>query len=285
MDPVPVQDIDRIKAEPIADALVEPELRTIFLNMDSFRDELLYSNVKGKNPFKDARVRKAFYQAIDIEAIKTKIMRGMSATAPLMISPLLFARAGEFQRWPYDPAAAKRLMAEAGYPQGFEVGMDCPNDRYVNDEEICQAVAADAGAHRRQGEAQHHAQGQVLREGRPDNASTIPPSTCSAGRRARSTATACSPTRSRCRDADGKGGTFNFGGYCNPHIDALLERILVEGDTAKRDQLIAEAFRLLHDDVGTIPLHQQSVAWGVSRKINVLQRADNQVRFDKIWMQ
>jgi len=89
----------------------------------------------------------------------------------------------------------------------------------------------------------------------------------------------------RCRDAEGRGGTFNFGGYCNPQIDALMDRILVEPDTAKRNELIAEAFRLLHNDVGTIPLHQQSLAWGVSRKINVLQRADNQVRFDKIWMQ
>jgi peptide/nickel transport system substrate-binding protein len=89
----------------------------------------------------------------------------------------------------------------------------------------------------------------------------------------------------RCRDAEGRGGTFNFGGYCNPQIDALLASILVEDDMPRRNELIAEAFRLLHADVGTIPLHQQSLAWGVSRKINVAQRADNQVRFDKIWMQ
>ena len=79
MDPVPVQDMERIKSSPSTDVLSGPELRTIFLNMDSMRDELLYSNVKGKNPFKDARVRKAFYQAIDIEAIQSKVMRGMSA--------------------------------------------------------------------------------------------------------------------------------------------------------------------------------------------------------------
>ena len=70
--------------------LTGPELRTIFLNMDSMRDELLYSNVKGKNPFKDARVRKAFYQAIDMEAIQAKVMRGMSAPSALLISPLLY---------------------------------------------------------------------------------------------------------------------------------------------------------------------------------------------------
>src|SRR5690606_11235730 len=113
MEPVPVQDIERIKNNPTTDVLTGPELRTIFLNMDSFRDELLYSNVKGKNPFKDPRVRKAFYQAIDIEAIKTKVMRGMSTPSALLISPLLYSRAHEFKRHPYDVEAAKKLMAEA----------------------------------------------------------------------------------------------------------------------------------------------------------------------------
>ena len=94
--------------------------------MDSFRDELLYSNVKGKNPFKDARVRKAFYQAIDIEAIHTKVMRGMSVNSALLISPLLFSRAGEFKRWPYDVAAAKKLLAEAGYPERLRGGDGLP---------------------------------------------------------------------------------------------------------------------------------------------------------------
>src|SRR5205823_5306637 len=92
--------------------------------------------------FKDVRVRRAFYQAIDIEAIKTKVMRGLATPSAILISPLLYSRAAEFKRWPYDPTAAKKLLADAGYPNGFEVGFDCPNDRYVNDEAICQAVTA-----------------------------------------------------------------------------------------------------------------------------------------------
>ena len=87
-------------------------------------------------------MRKAFYQAIDVQAITTRIMRGLATPSALMISPLLFSRAGEFERWPYDPEVAKKLLAEAGYPNGFGVEMDCPNDRYVNDEAICQAIAA-----------------------------------------------------------------------------------------------------------------------------------------------
>src|SRR6202011_6363422 len=142
MDPVPLPDQARVNANPGTQVLAGPEVRTIFLGFDQNRPELGASNVKGKNPFKDVRVRKAFYQAIDIEAIKSRVMRGLAAPSALMISPLLFSRAGEFKRWPYDPEAAKKLLADAGYASGLEVTMDCPNDRYVNDEAPCQAVVA-----------------------------------------------------------------------------------------------------------------------------------------------
>src|SRR5207237_10569432 len=69
-------------------------------------------------------------------------MRGLATPSGLLISPLLFSRSGEFKRWPYDPEAAKKLLADAGYASGLEVTMDCPNDRYVNDEAICQATVA-----------------------------------------------------------------------------------------------------------------------------------------------
>ena len=120
--------------------LAGPEIRTIFLGMDQFRDELGHSSVKGKNPFKDVRVRKAFYQAIDEDAINKKVMRGQATPSALMIAPSLFSLSKDFHRIPFDPEASKKLLAEAGYPDGFEVQMDCPNDRYVNDEQICQAV-------------------------------------------------------------------------------------------------------------------------------------------------
>src|ERR1700759_177612 len=140
IEPVPVQDIQRVNASGNAKVLTGPELRTLFIGMDQLRDELLYSNVKGKNPFKDIRVREAFYKAIDIELIKNRVMRGLSTPSALMIAPQLFALSGEFTRPKPDPDGAKKLLAEAGYPDGFEVTMDCPNDRYVNDAAICQAV-------------------------------------------------------------------------------------------------------------------------------------------------
>ena len=143
MEPVPVQDIDRINASTNAKVLVAPELRTIFLGMDQKRDELQFSNVKGKNPFKDKRVRQAFFQAIDEDAIVKNIMRGAAVPSSVMFPPQVKGYAPEFaKRLPYDPEASKKLLAEAGYPQGFEVKLNCPNDRYVNDAAICQAVAA-----------------------------------------------------------------------------------------------------------------------------------------------
>src|SRR5690606_663774 len=95
------------------------------------------------NPFKDKRVRQAFYQAIDIVGIQKTVMRGASRPTALMVGPGIngFDEAMD-KRLPYDPDGAKKLLADAGYPSGFEVSMNCPNDRYVNDSNICQAVAA-----------------------------------------------------------------------------------------------------------------------------------------------
>ncbi|MDB5946188.1 MAG: transporter substrate-binding protein, partial [Ramlibacter sp.] len=138
MEPVPVQDVDRLKAASNLKVLQGPELRVIFLGMDQKRDELLFSNVKGKNPFKDKRVRQAFYQAIDDEAIKRTVMRGASTPLAEMLPPQVNGYAPDLaKRLPFDPEASRKLLAEAGYPNGFEVTMNCPNDRYVNDGAIC----------------------------------------------------------------------------------------------------------------------------------------------------
>lgn len=282
MDPVPVQDIDRIKSSPNATVLIGPELRTIFLNMDSFRDELKYSNVKGKNPFKDARVRKAFYQAIDIEAIKSKVMRGMSVPSSILISPLLFAKADQIKRHPYDVEAAKKLLADAGYPSGFELTMDCPNDRYVNDEGICQAAAAMLARINVKVTLNAMPKAKYFEKagstGKFDSSFNLlgwTPGSFDSWNVLHNIA--------GCRDADGKGAQFNYGGYCNPKIDELKGRILSEGDKEKRDSMILEAYKIVHEEAGLIPLHQQSLAWGASKKIKIAQRADNQILF--YWVQ
>jgi peptide/nickel transport system substrate-binding protein len=279
VDPVPLQDIQRVNANPGTQVLTGPELRTIFLGFDQVRPELKDSDVKGKNPFKDARVRKAFYQAIDIEAIKSRVMRGLAEPSALMISPLQFkAHAAEFKRHPYDPDAAKKLLADAGYPNGFQVTMDCPNDRYVNDEAICQAAVAMLARIGikvnllSQPKAKYFA--KVLASGGFDTSFYLlgwtPGSFDSWNVMANLLG---------CRDATGKGSPFNLGGYCNRQVDELAAKVLVENDTKKRDAMIAEAYRIVHDEAGYVPLHQQALVWGVSKKVKLEQRADNLILF------
>ena len=278
IEPVPIQDIQRVNSSGIAKVLTGPELRTIFLGMDQTRDELLYSNVKGKNPFKDVRVREAFYKAIDIEAIKSRVMRGLSTPSALMIAPELYPLSKDFTRPKSDPDGAKKLLTEAGYPDGFEVTMDCPNDRYVNDAAICQAVVgmlARIGVKINllaQPKAQYFA--KVLKPGGFQTSFYLlgwTPATMDSQNVLHDIM--------GCRDdpKDSTRGEANLGGYCNKELDALTDKITLETDTTKRDQEIKQAFEIAIKDYGYIPLHQQALAWGVSNKVKITQRADNQV--------
>src|ERR1700710_407724 len=274
IEPVPIQDISRVDSSPNAQVLKGPELRTIFLGMDQTRDELLYSNVKGKNPFKDIRVREAFYKAVDIELIKNRVMRGLSTPSALMIAPQLFKLSGDFTRPKFDPEGAKKLLTEAGYPDGFEVTMDCPNDRYVNDAAICQAVVgmlARVGVKINllaQPKALYFA--KVLKSGGFQTSFYMlgwTPGTLDAHN--------VLYDIMGCRDD--RRGNNNLGNYCNTDFDNITDKVLQESDTAKRDQLIKSAFEIGIKDWGYIPLHQQALAWGVSKKVKLTQRPDNQV--------
>jgi peptide/nickel transport system substrate-binding protein len=278
IEPVPIQDIARVNSSGNAAVITGPELRTIFLGMDQVRDELLYSNVKGKNPFKDVRVREAFYKAVDVDLIKNRVMRGLSTPSALMIAPQLFSLSKDFTRPKLDPDGAKKLLADAGYPDGFEVTMDCPNDRYVNDSAICQAVV-----------------GMLARIGVKINLLAQPKQQYFAkvlkpgGFQTSFYLLGWTPASSDshnvlhdimgCRDdaKDATRGEANLGGYCNKQVDALTDKILLETDDAKRDQLIKQAFEIGIKEYGYIPLHQQALAWGVSKKVKLTQRADNQV--------
>ena len=277
MEPVPVQDIERVNNGANTRAITGPELRTIFLGMDQKRDELLYSSVKGKNPFKDKRVRQAFYQAIDIDGIKKTVMRGASNPSALLVGPGINGFQPEAKRLPYDVEAAKKLMAEAGYASGFEVSMNCPNDRYVNDGRICQAVAANLARINVKINLQAETKGtyfpKILRRDTSFYMLGWTPSTYDA-HNALNALMAC---------VDDKGaGQFNLGAYCNPKVDELTKKIQAETDKAKRNAMIKEAFDLHSADVGHLPLHQQALAWGVSKNVKLVQLADNYMPFK--WM-
>ena len=274
MEPVPVQDVERVNNSGIARVITGPELRTIFLGMDQKRDELLFSSVKGKNPFKDKRVRQAFYQAIDIEGIKKTVMRGASNPSALMVGPGINGFQPEIKRLPYDAEAAKKLMTEAGYPNGFEVTMNCPNDRYVNDAKICQAVAANLSRINVKINLQAETKGtyfpKVLRRDTSFYMLGWTPTTYDA-HNALNALMVC---------VDDKGaGQFNLGAYCNPKVDELTHKIQSETDKVKRNAMIKEVFEIHAADIGHLPLHQQALAWGVSKKVTLAQMADNYMPF------
>lgn len=272
---VPPQDVARISQTQGLKILQGPELRVVYFGFDQARDELLESNVKGKNPFKDVRVRRAFFQAIDIEAIRSRVMRGQAVPTALMIAPGLNGYMKDVdKRPPYDPEAARRLLAEAGYANGFEVGMDCPNDRYINDEQICQATVAMLArigvkvSLNAQSRAKYFA--KIL--GPQYNTSFYmlgwtPGATYDVHNVFEPLMQTRNPTTRK--------GTFNVGGWSNPRFDALADLIEQETDKAKRDAMIAEAHKIHIDDVSHIPLHQQSLVWAVRANVEIHQPADN----------
>ncbi|MEO1651842.1 MAG: ABC transporter substrate-binding protein, partial [Pseudomonadota bacterium] len=165
-----------------------------------------------------------------------------------------------------------------GYGDGFEVGMDCPNNRYVNDEAICQAVAAylaRVGVKvnlNAQPKAKYFA--KVLASGNYQTSFYLlgwTPGSFDSWN--------VLHNLHGCRDDKGTGGPFNLGGYCNEKVDELTAQVLVENDKAKRDAMIKEAYEIIASEFAHIPLHQQAVSWGASTKIKLKQRADNAFKF------
>jgi peptide/nickel transport system substrate-binding protein len=276
MYPVPLQDIARLNSTPGVTALQGPELRTIFLGFDQHRAELMDMPGSGKNPFLDVRVRKAFYQAIDIEAIHRVVMRKASKPTGLMIAEGINGFQPDMnKRFPYDPAVARKLLADAGYAQGFSVTFDCPNDRYVNDEAICLAIVPML---KRIGiDAKLNAQTKSLhfeKIGRKQDYNT---SFYMLGWTPGSFDAHNPLVQLMTLDGEGQ-GTWNSGRYTNPRIEELTDLIGDETDVDKRNAMIREAFKIHQDEVGHIPLHQQALAWGIGERVKeVKQRPNNDV--------
>src|SRR5216683_5907436 len=277
---VPPADTDTLKKDPNIKVLEGPETRVVFLGFDEERDELVESSVKGKNPFKDRGVREIIYRSIDVDAIKRTVMRGQSFPTALMVAPGISGYVKELDKRPplMKPEEAKQALAKVGYPNGFEVGMDCPNDRYVNDEKICQAVVAmlaKIGVKvnlRAQTRNLYFA--KILRksDGKPGETSFF--------------MLGWSPGQTydvhnvfealfETPNAAAKKGLFNVGGYSNTALDKLADAIEQETDQAKRNEMIKQATKLYLEDFPYIPLHQQAVVWAARKNIDLTQLADN----------
>ena len=272
----PLQDLGRIESAPGLQVLKGKDLRVMFFGLNQGAPELHSSSVKGKNPLSDVRVRKALFQAIDIDTLNKKVMRGLATPTGILVAeeiqghdPKLAPRAA-----PFDVDAAKKLLADAGYPDGFDVGLDCPNDRYVNPDQVCQAVAA-----------------MFAKIGVKVNYTSTTKSIyfkkmLSGGADIYLFGWASTPQldayallNSVFHSKDGKKrGKWNPGGYYNERVDELVKKIQVEIDMDKRQEMISEAFKLHKEDYGTLALYRQPLSWAAKESVDALQLADNKIR-------
>lgn len=274
IDPVPLQDMERIRARPGMKVTQAPESRIIFLGFDQARDELLYSSVKGKNPFKDVRVRQALYQAIDIDSIVSKVMRGLAVPTGAMITDGIRGYQSEMaKRLPFDAEASRRLLTEAGFSQGFDVTMHCPNDRYVNDAEICQAVAANASRVGIRIRLQTEPKATYFPRALKRDVSLFMLGWSPAGYDTHNVLFTVLGT------PQGAQGQWNFGAYSNAQLDTLAAKIQSETGENNRNAMIKQALEIHSKDIGHIPLHQQMLTWGMKSNITAYQRADGFMLF------
>ncbi len=278
---VPPQDIARIRQTDGLKLLETPELRTIYLGFNLRRDELPTSDIKGRNPLRDVRVRQAFALAINEPAIASRVMLNLAHPTWEMwgqgingYDPSLDVRPAP------DPAKARQLLAEAGYPSGFRLGLDCPNDRYVMDEQICTALVSMLARVGIRIDLNAQTKSKYFNKIMPPNYDTDfyllgwTPATYDA----QNVLYTLLGTR------DGKRGEIDIGGYSNPTLDALIEKIGTETDRGRRDEMLRQSIGILQQDLPTIPLHQQVIVWAARQNVELAQPADDTLPYRLIQM-
>jgi peptide/nickel transport system substrate-binding protein len=269
---LPTQDVARLRKDPKLKVLDGVENRSIFIGLDQFNSELQYSSVKGKNPFKDLRVRQALNIAVDREAIKRVTMRGLSIPAGLMVAPQIHPWSQDIDKVPpFNAEGAKKLLAEAGYPNGFEFTLDCPNNRYVNDEEICQALVS-----------------MWARAGLKVRLNAMPFATYIPKLLKLDTSAYMLgwgvPTfdaqfmlqalaRTKTTGAD---GSFNQGRISDARLDQMIDAMKVELDVRKRDALMRDALVTVRDQHYYVPLHYQLRPWAMKKNVSTVYRSNDQ---------
>ena len=277
LDPSP-RDVPRLRSTPGVQVVEGVENRLVFVGMDQARDTLVYGKAPGgKNPFQDLRVRQAMYQAIDIEAIRKRLMNGLSQpTGGLTPSPLgAYEDPALETRLLFDLVAARRLMSEAGYPDGFEVTFDCPNNRYVNDEGICLALASMWAQIKIK--VRVNAMPRVLYFPKLERYETSL-YLLGWGGAITDAETIFTPVY-RNEDRASGAGAYNYGRSRNAKFDQLAAASSGEADPAKREQLIKAALAEYRAQLNVLPLHRQVIPWAMRQGVKVVHRPDNWLEY------
>jgi peptide/nickel transport system substrate-binding protein len=268
---LPTQDVARLSKDSKLKVLEGAENRTIFIGLDQFSNELKYSDIKGKNPFKDIRVRKALNMAVDREAIRRVTMRGLSQPASIMVAPSVHGWAADIDKTsPLDVEGAKKLLAEAGYANGFGFQLDCPNNRYVNDEEICQALV---GMWSRAG-----LKVKLLAQTMPIFIAKIQNFDHDAymlGWGVANFDASYSLLSLVHTKTTGAAGSFNLGRVSDAKIDSLVQAMGTEIDVKKRDAMLREALTITRDQAYYVPLHHQLRPWAMKKGVSTVYKADD----------
>ena len=270
---VPKADLARLRQNPAFRLEQAVSWRTIFLHLDQYRDQPPGVTDKAgkplaRNPFKDIRVRRAMSKAINRKAIAERVMEGLALPAANVVSPSVFGHDPAVKPEPYDPEGARKLLAEAGYPDGFAVTLATPNNRYVNDEQVEQAVAQ-----------------MFSRIGIATRVEAMPLSAYFGKARSREFGLALLGWGSLAADlalrslagtpnAEKGYGAWNWGGYANPGLDQLIAQALATVDLGKREALARSASALAAREVAFIPLHYQIVTWAMKKSIAYTARTD-----------
>ena len=273
INPVPIQDANRIDQRDGTRVIRGIEARVIMLGFGHDHPELKYGSMAGKpNPFQDVRVREAVAKAVNVDAIRQTIMRGSSDAASQLVSPAMRGySAANAERTAYDVEGARALLADAGYADGFSFGLKCPNNRYLNDEAVCQAITGMLAQIGITAELDAMPVQNYWPELRADNFDMYllgwTPGTFDMEH----------PIRflMSTPNSEKKLGSWNFGGFSNARVDELLPMIQSEIDDAKRQAMIDEITATYQGEHAYVPMYVQPLVWGVRDTVALTQRPDN----------
>jgi peptide/nickel transport system substrate-binding protein len=272
---VPTPDIQKIKANPDFVYAAKKTQRMIFLFLDSGRDTSpgvasIDGSPLAKNPLTDVRVRRAINMAIDRKAISDRLMMGLAYPTNNMATDQMTGFDPALEKVPFDQAAAKKLLADAGYPNGFKLVLGTPNNRLLNDEKVAQAIAQ-----------------MLTRIGIHTDVDAVPFSAINTkGNKGEfsavmmgwgvQTAEASSGIRMlvACPDKARGWGAVNWSHYCNPALTDQLVALTSEMDDAKRATMLKAAVHTVVDDMAIVPLYFQGMTWAAQKGITIIPRMD-----------
>jgi peptide/nickel transport system substrate-binding protein len=273
IEQVPTADLPKLRGNAKFQVVQTVSWRTIFLHLDQFRDRVPGVTDRAgrpldRNPFKDVRVRKAVSMAINRQGIVERVMEGAAAPASNLVAPSVFGYEPALKPEPFNAEGAKKLLAEAGYPQGFSIVLHAPNNRYVNDDQIAQAIAQ-----------------MLARVGIATHVEALPANIYFVKARNQEFGVAMLGWGSfsgdlalrsviATFDAEKGFGTFNWGRYSNPRLDSLVARALATLDPAKREAIAREAMTVAAQDYAFIPIHHQTASWALRKGLAYTPRTD-----------